>query len=79
MTYGLKRLTNAANRIEAWKDWDREKERAWSLGLGNLVARYAPRPGYGWKRIDDCTAALRTAISAALADEKVRAATPEQP
>lgn len=67
---GLKRLTNAANRLEAWKDFDKVKAHAWDVGLGNLVAAHTPKPGYGWKRIDACTAALRTAISAALAERQ---------
>ncbi len=58
----LARLTNAANRIEAWRDWQKLAQEAADAGRADVVSMYAPREDAGWRMIDRRIAALRKAL-----------------
>lgn len=55
----LARLTNAANRIEAWNDWHKIAYQAMGAGRRDLVTKHQPPGNAGWRKIDKCIAALR--------------------
>ena len=61
-----KHLAQMTLALNAWND---AKARAYELGLGDLARRYAPRGLDNASQVNKRTAELRTAISAALADQ----------
>jgi len=63
----LARLTNAANRIEAIKDWNAIAIKAYDVGRNDLVKKHKPPNNAGWRKIDKCIAALRNDLEQALA------------
>jgi len=64
MTRNLARLTNAANRIQAWHDWNALAEKARKIGLSDAtIEQLAPPAGAGWRKIDRHIAKLRDAIA----------------
>jgi hypothetical protein len=58
----LARLTNAANRIEAWRDWQRMVEQAEAAGHADLIKRYQPLQDAGWRMIDKAIAHVRDGL-----------------
>lgn len=58
----LARLSNAANRLEAQKDWERMVARARAVGLDPKP--YTPDASAGWRTIDRAIAKLRPLIEA---------------
>jgi hypothetical protein len=62
MPRGLAKATNYYNRIAAWEDWERLDYQAETAGHKDLVERYAPPTDAGWRKIDKCIAALRSAL-----------------
>lgn len=61
---GLKQLTNAANKIEAWRDWHVVADRAEAQGHGALVYKYLPAAGANasWRSIDKARKQLEAAL-----------------
>jgi hypothetical protein len=59
---GLWKATNYYNRLEAWRDWEKLLATAGNVPLGEVL-RVAPKPEYGWRRIDKCIAKLRELIA----------------
>jgi hypothetical protein len=63
MNRNLARLTNAANRIEAWKDWDRIVSIALERGMSEeRLHEYYPGDLAGWRRIDRAIHMIRESI-----------------
>lgn len=64
------RLTNAANNIEARRDWLKQVDRAWKMGKNELIYSIARQchisdiTEVGWRKLDKATAALRQALDA---------------
>ena len=48
----LMRLHHAAQTIEAWNDWTRLSQSARQSGHEDLVKKFAPKPGAGWRTVD---------------------------
>jgi hypothetical protein len=61
----LARLTNAANRIEARRDWNALADKAKAAGLDADVNRLQPPPTAGWRTIDKRIARLRERLQEA--------------
>ena len=59
--YGLHKATAYYNKIEALKDWADLVNAAKCVRVAENMA-IAPKPEFGWKRIDKCTAKLRELI-----------------
>ena len=59
--YGFKVL-NHLNRQDAWKDWEAAVLAALNVPVAEIQA-VAPKPEYGWKRIDKCTEKLQAIIT----------------
>lgn len=64
MPRGLAKITNYYNRLEAWRDWEKALALAGNVKLAD-VERIAPKPEYGWRKIDKCTAKLKELIAQA--------------
>lgn len=56
---GLRRLTNAVQREQAWADWRALASAAVERGMGDLVEVCTPREGAGWREVDREIAKLR--------------------
>ena len=61
-TRNLRRLTYAANTIQAREDWRKLADFAEARGHVDLVEQFTPPAYAGWKRIDRCIARLREAL-----------------
>lgn len=59
MAYGLLKLSNAANRLQAWRDWDELCAEAVAKGHKDLADKYMLPEGVGWRTIDKRIAKLR--------------------
>lgn len=72
MPRGLAKATNYYNRLEAQIDWEKAV-----LAAGNVpvhqIAAIAPKPEYGWRKIDKCTAKLKALIALHPAAEQLDA------
>lgn len=66
----LARLTNAANRIQARKDWDELEKQASAIGLVYVAYGLRPASNAGWRKIDNQIAKLRQAIIEQMAQQK---------
>jgi hypothetical protein len=62
MPRGLAKITNYYNRLEAQRDWEKAVLAAGNVPIAEIVA-VAPKPEYGWRRIDKCTAKLKALIA----------------
>lgn len=63
MPKGLAKDTNYYNRLEAQRDWEKAVQAAGNVPVAEIVA-IAPKPEYGWRKIDKCTAKLKARIEA---------------
>ena len=59
--HGFKVL-NYLNKQDALKDWETTVLSALNVPVVEIQA-VAPKPEYGWKRIDKCTAKLKALIT----------------
>ena len=59
MVKNLACLTNAANRLEAWKDWDAIAIFAEENDQTALALAHKPPNDAGWRKIDKALAGLR--------------------
>ena len=57
----LLRITNYYNRLEAWRDWEAILQKASSVPV-DVIAKIAPKPESGWRKIDKAIAKLREEI-----------------
>lgn len=64
MAKGLLKLSNAANIIEAKRDFARLATQAINAGHVRLVREHFYPEGAGWRVIDKCIARLRVALKA---------------
>jgi len=64
----LTRLTNAANRLEAWRDWKSLEAEAIANGID--PAPYRPSTDAGWRKIDRAIARLRALVADTAEGEK---------
>ena len=60
---GLYKLQNAMNTACAWQDWNHLAKIAIDAGHFELVEKYQPKPGSGWRTIDKRIAKLREEMS----------------
>jgi len=58
----LMRLTYAANKAQAWKDWDTLANEAENKGKFGLVCGLEPAPNASIKKIDSAISLLRSAL-----------------
>jgi hypothetical protein len=64
MAHGLRKLTAAANTLQAWEDFNKLACKAVDLGLEDYeITKYTPVPQAGWRTIDKCIAGLRAEIA----------------
>jgi N-acetylglucosamine kinase-like BadF-type ATPase len=63
----LARLTNAANNLDSWRDWNALVQVAKQQGLTEQqIAEVAPKVTDKWRKVDKCIAALRELIIASI-------------
>lgn len=63
-TRGLHKLTAVANTFQAREDWEKLACQAVDLGFTEYeILKYTPAADDGWRKIDKCIKALRTAIA----------------
>lgn len=55
----LSRISNHANRIQSVKDWGYVAQKAITAGRRDIVYANTPEPEWGWRKVDQCTAAIR--------------------
>ena len=67
--HNLHRLTNVANNIEAWRDWNAIADKAREIGLGARVALLAPKDGASWHGVDRQIGKLRDEMEKAKHDK----------
>ena len=59
----LRRLTNAANRMQAWEDWRKLVMQAVAVGVfKSKIEMLAPAQNAGWRQIDGKIGLLRREI-----------------
>jgi len=59
---GLYKATGYYQTLEAREDWERIAQQAIDAGSPELVEKFRPKDGWGWRRIDRCIAKLRSAL-----------------
>lgn len=62
--HGLWKIHHAVQTSEAWKDWAQVAKRATDAGRIDLVAKYQPPLGAGWRRVDKAIEKVRAALEA---------------
>ena len=50
MPYGIWKIHNAIQTQEAWRDWRYIEAKLKAVGREDLIAKYQPKEGWGWKR-----------------------------